>query len=74
MNPGDDITIMFEGFEHQGEFIEDRGRGWVTAKMLVDPLGDYGSISARLAPISIVTVRNTDVRLRQDSQEIPDSP
>lgn len=61
MNPGDDVIVDFDGAEHAGEVITHRN-GWIRARILIDPLGDYGSITPRLAPISEVCVRDTHVR------------
>ena len=61
MNPGEACVVEFEGEEHQGEIVSHRN-GWVRARILIDPLGDYGSITPRLAPISEVCVRESHVR------------
>lgn len=61
MNPGEECVIEFEGEEHLGEVVSHR-HGWVRARILIDPLGDYGSITSRLAPISEVIVRETHTR------------
>lgn len=54
--PGQDIRVRFDGLEHRGEVLHCE-RGWVTALVDIDPAGDYGSITARLAPRSVVCVR-----------------
>jgi len=61
VNPGDDIIVDFDGAEHPGEVVTHRN-GWVRARILIDPVFDYGSITPRLAPISEVCVRESHVR------------
>lgn len=59
--PGDDVIVQFDGEDCPGEVLEVRN-GWVLARVLIDPVSDYGSITARLAPVSQVMVRERDVR------------
>ena len=58
---GDDVTVTFDGIEHPGE-IKRVENGWAYCRIAIDPSGDYGGISARLAPQSLVCVRLDDVR------------
>lgn len=59
--PGDDVIVEFDGWEHRGE-IKSSHNGWCYAKVIIDPLLDYGPVGARLAPESIVCVREANVR------------
>lgn len=59
--PGQDITVLFDGIEHRGE-LEKIENGWYHCRIIIDPAGDYGSITARLAPQSTVCVRADCVR------------
>lgn len=61
MTPGQDIIVTFDGIDHPAELekIED---GWYHCRILIDPNQDYGSITPRLAPHSIVCVRSQYVR------------
>lgn len=62
-HPGDDVVVAFEGIEHAAEVIGTSVHsGYVMCRIAVDPLGDYGSISARLSPQSIVCVQPGAVR------------
>lgn len=58
--PGDDVLVDFDGVQARGEVIRQTG-GWVMATIEVDPLSDFGSITARLAPHSTVCVPETRV-------------
>lgn len=54
---------MFDGNESPGEVINVSGKsGYVMCRIAIDPEGDYGSISPRLSPHSVVCVKDTDVR------------
>ena len=53
--------VAFGGRDHSGEVIR-HSNGWVVCRIVTDPLWDYGSLSARLDPVSTVCVRETDVR------------
>lgn len=59
--PGQDITVTFDGIDHQGE-LEKIENGWYHCRITVDPCGDYGSITARLAPQSTVCVRAESIK------------
>lgn len=59
--PQEDVVVAFGGRDHHGECIR-HSNGWVVARIRIDPLWDYGSVSARLDPVSTVCVRETDVR------------
>lgn len=60
----DDVVVVFDGVEHDGEVLTDEARGWVRVTMLIDPELDYGSGTERLAAHQTVMVRTKDVRLR----------
>ena len=71
---GQDVVVTFDGEEYVGEVIEHQ-RGWVTARVLIDPLTDHGRISPMLGATAIVNVRESFVRLpddrpEQDKQEV----
>lgn len=66
--PGDDVIVEFDGWEHRGE-IKSSHNGWYYAKVIIDPLLDYGSVGARLAPESIVCVREVNVRHAEQSSD-----
>lgn len=59
--PGDDVVVEFDGWEHRGE-VKSTHNGWIYARVIVDPLVDYGSVTPRLSPQSIVCVRENHVR------------
>jgi hypothetical protein len=73
--PGEDVTVTFKEHEAHGVVISHL-RGWVMAQIATDPEWDYGTISARLAPHSIVCVPERDVRERlgPDSPGVPPTP
>lgn len=60
-SPGQDVLVNFDGEECPGEVIEQH-HGWVLARVLIDPFADFGSVTARLSPVSQVMVRESDVR------------
>lgn len=59
--PGDDVLVEFDGWEHRGE-VKSHNNGWVTCRIAIDPFVDYGCQTPRLSPVSIVCVRESDVR------------
>lgn len=59
-SPGQDVMVIFDGDECRGEVI-DEGGGWVLARIMVDPCTDYGAVTPRLDPRSLVMVRDRDV-------------
>lgn len=62
MNPGDDVTVTFDGLEHFGIVEQIMGKGWVRCKIRIDPDADYGSITPRLGIESVVCVRDSDIK------------
>lgn len=60
-DPGQDVVVMFDGVECVGEVVHHKN-GWVHAQVLIDPLVDMGSVTARLCPVSEVMVRDSQVR------------
>lgn len=58
---GQDVVVTFDGEEYAGEVIYHKN-GWVLAQVLIDPLVDHGSLTARLCPVSEVMVRESSVR------------
>lgn len=60
-SPGDDVLVTFDGEECPGEVIENRN-GWILARVMIDPVADFGSLTPRLSPVSQVMVRDKDVR------------
>lgn len=58
---GDDVLVEFDGWEHRGE-VKTHNNGWVTCKIHIDPDLDYGAQTPRLSPVSIVCVREINVR------------
>jgi hypothetical protein len=67
--PGDDVIVTFDGRESPGVVLSSN-RGHVMAQIETDPEWDYGTLSSRLAPHSIVCVKEGKVRVRLG----PDSP
>lgn len=61
---GDDVYVDFDGVEHYGH-VEKIERGWIVATVQLDPLEDYGTASARLAPYQTVCVPASRVRIRE---------
>lgn len=61
-SPGQDVFVTFDGEEYQGEVLENT-RGWVMARVLVDPNTDHGRVTPMLGLSPIVNVRESDVRL-----------
>jgi len=66
VNPGDEVIVKFSGKDHPGEVIS-HNRGWVMCRILLDPLWDYGSITARLDPEPVVCVKDVFVRHADES-------
>ncbi len=64
IRPGDDVIVQFDGEDCVGEVVEVRG-GWFLCRVLIDPVTDFGAISPRLDPVSLVMVRDKDVRLAE---------
>ncbi|GAS95481.1 Gp64 [Mycolicibacterium canariasense] len=64
MRPGDDVTVMYEGPEHAGVVVRS-DHGWVLCRIAIDPVWDYGAVSARLVPHSLVMVREDNVKALQ---------
>ena len=64
IRPGDDVIVSFDGEDCVGEVVEVRG-GWFLCRVLIDPVTDFGAISPRLDPVSLVMVRDKDVRLAE---------
>lgn len=64
---GQDVLVTFDGEEYEGEVIES-SRGWVMARVLIDPTADHGAVSPMLGIAPIVNVRDCDVRLPEDRQ------
>ena len=60
MNPGQDVTVTYQGLDHPGEIIQHH-HGWILARIAIDPEADYGSITARLTPHTLVMVRQEHV-------------
>ena len=60
--PNQDVIVEFDGLEHRGIVEQKMGKGWVRCKIRIDPLADYGSITARMGVTSVVCVREQDVR------------
>lgn len=61
MNPGDDVTVTFDGINHPGS-IERIENGWYHCRIAIDPEADYGKQTPRLAPQSTVCVRADNVQ------------
>ena len=61
LKPDDTVTVTFDGHDHPGT-IEHIARGWVHARITIDPELDYGAITPRLAPQTTVCVRDTHIR------------
>ena len=62
--PGDDVIVDFVGREHPGEVISHQ-RDWVQVRIHIDPLCDYGRVTAYLDPEPTVIVRAKHVRHAQ---------
>lgn len=58
---GDDVLVTFDGEDCRGEVVEIH-HGWILARVLIDPAADFGEATARLAPVSLVMVRESEVR------------
>ena len=55
MNPGDDVTVDFDGLDHDG-VIERIEHGWAICTIIIDTEPDYGSGTERLSPYQTVAV------------------
>ncbi len=64
MNPGDDVTVHYEDADHNGVIISTH-HGWTLTRITIDPTWDYGSVTARLVPQSLVMTRDEHVKPRQ---------
>lgn len=61
--PGDDVLVDFDGRETRGEILSVSAKtGYVLCNVIIDPAWDYGSITARLAPVSTVAVRPNQLK------------
>lgn len=58
---GTDVIIEFMD-DHIPGVVISHLRGWVLATVAIDPLYDYGALSARLDPHSTVCVKERFVR------------
>lgn len=64
---GQDVIVTFDGEDYPGEVLEV-ARGWVTARICVDPLADHGELlTPMLGPRTIVNVRESFVQLQGDN-------
>lgn len=63
---GQDVIVTFDGEDYSGEII-DITRGWIMARVDVDPLADHGDLTPLLSPRSIVNVRESAVRTLEDA-------
>lgn len=70
--PGQDVTIEFDGIDHRGHIIEHR-HGTIMAVIQTDPTADYGSGTDRLAPQQTVCVAEHKVKPAQTCNT-PDQP
>jgi hypothetical protein len=68
---GQDIVVNFQGIEHQGHVENIERNGWIRCRIAIQPVADYGAITARMAPHSTVCVRASDVRPLNDVAECP---
>ena len=59
---GDDVEVTFCGRQHRGEIFATGSTNWVIARIIIDPNYDYGSVSARLDPISTVCIKKENVK------------
>lgn len=59
--PGDDVIVEFDGLEHRGE-IKSHSNGWCMARIVIDPLADYGRVTPALGVRSVVCVPESRVR------------
>lgn len=58
---GEDVVVTFDGEECPGEVLDVRN-GWILAKVLIDPIADWGRQGRDLPPMAQVMVRERDVR------------
>lgn len=59
--PGQDVLVCFDGVEYPGEVLE-HSKGWVQARICIDPLADHGDVTPMLGLRPIVNVRESDVQ------------
>jgi len=62
---GDDVVVNFDGVESRGEVLRV-SNGYVLCNIDIDPEGDYGQLTSRLATRSTVCVKESNVRYPQD--------
>lgn len=62
---GDNVTVNFDGESHAGRVVHV-GKGYIFAKIVIDPVSDYGPISAHLGAESVVYVRDKDIQSPND--------
>ena len=65
VNPGDECIVTFDGEDCPGEIVGIHN-GWIQARIVVDPVTDWGELSSRLCPVSYVMVRESCVRPRSE--------
>lgn len=64
---GQDVFVEFDGEEYPGEVL-NCNHGWVTARVLIDPLCDHGDVlTPMLGVMSVVNVREGKVRIVEDA-------
>jgi len=60
VEPGEVVRVEFDGLDHDGVVLRHE-HGWVTARIVIDVCADYGRLTAALAPVSVVCVREHNV-------------
>ena len=58
---GEQVLVIFDGESHSGRVVHV-GKGYIFAKIVIDPLSDYGPITAHMGLESVVYARDKDVR------------
>lgn len=61
-SPGQNVTVTFDGLEHEGVVDKPVGHGFIRCTIRIDPEADYGAQTPRLGLESVVCVRESDVQ------------
>lgn len=61
LSVGMPCVVTFDGEDCNGEVVGIHN-GWIQARIVIDPVTDWGELGSRLSPVSYVMVRESCVR------------
>lgn len=69
--PGQDVWVTFCGVRSRGEIVSlSKHSGYVMCRYMIDPVADYGGVTPRLAPVSVVCVHESDLEPLEPREEV----